>query len=80
MKMIMRKIICHFDQFHWKNIDFFFIITGEKASTNNKLNKMYSKKNAKLTCLFGPMYLQLDDYPTNYDKQPDIFDTKINKT
>ena len=52
---------------------FFFIIMGEKASTNIPLSKMYRLgKIATLKCLYGPMYLQLDDYlPYSY-KIPDI--------
>ena len=41
----------------------FFIIIGEKSSTNIPLSKMYClRKSATLTCLYGPMYLELDDY------------------
>ena len=36
------------------------------------------RKSATLTCLYGPMYLQLDDYPPYYDKKSDIFETHIN--
>ena len=60
--------------------DFFFIIIGEKASTNLPLNKTYYLREiAKLTCLHGPMYLSLDDYPPYSDKQSNIFEAKINK-
>ena len=53
-----------------KLIGFFFIIIGEKASTNIPLRKMnWLRKNAMLTCLYGPMYLQLDDYPPYSDKK-----------
>ena len=42
----------------------FFVIIDEKASTNIPWSKMDRlKKNATLTCVYGPMYLQLDDYP-----------------
>ena len=45
-----------------KLTDLFFIIIGEKSSENLPLNNTYySRKMAKLTCLYGPMYLPLDD-------------------
>ena len=44
--------------------DLFFIIIGEKYSMNILLNKTHCfRKMAKLTCLYGPMYLPFDDYP-----------------
>ena len=53
-----------------KLTDFFFIIIGEKSSTNIPLSKIYRlRKSATLTCLYGPMYLELDDYPTHSDKR-----------
>ena len=53
-----------------KLTDLFFIIIGEKASTNIPLSKMYRlRKCATLTCIYGPMYLQLDDYPPYYDRR-----------
>ena len=46
-----------------KLTDLFFITTGEKSSTNIPLRKMYClRKIATLTCLYEPMYLELDDY------------------
>ena len=36
------------------------------------------KKNATLTYLYEPMYLELDDYPSYSDKISDIFETQIN--
>ena len=36
------------------------------------------EKNAMLTCVYGPMYLQLDDYPPYTGKNSDIFETHIN--
>ena len=43
---------------------FIYIIIGEKASTNIPLSKIYClRKSATLTCLYGTMYLELDDYP-----------------
>ena len=36
-------------------------------------------KSANITCLYGTIYLYLDDYPPYYDKQSDIFGEKINK-
>ena len=37
------------------------------------------RKSATLTCPYGPMYLQLDDYPKYSDKISDIFETHINR-
>ena len=52
-----------------KLTDLFFIIIGEKSSANIPLRKMYFfKKNTTLTCLYGPMYLKLDEYPKYSDK------------
>ena len=63
-----------------KPTDFFFIIIGEKASTNIPLKKMYYLiKMEKVACLYGPMYLPFDDYALNYDKQSSIFEANINK-
>ena len=36
------------------------------------------KRNATLTCVYEPMYLQLDDYPPYSGKNSDIFETLIN--
>ena len=36
------------------------------------------RKCATLTCLYGPMYLQLDEYPPYSDTISDIFETPIN--
>ena len=59
--------------------DLFFIIIGEKASTNIPLRKMYRlRKCATLTFLYGPIYLKLDDYPPYSDKISNIFETHIN--
>ena len=47
----------------------FFIIIGEKALTNVPWIKMNPLgKNSTLTCLYGPMYLQLYDYPPYFGK------------
>ena len=63
-----------------KLTDLFFIIIGEKASTNIPLSKMYRlRKSATLTCLYGTMYLELDDYPPYSDKISVIFETHINR-
>ena len=44
--------------------DLFFITIGEKASTKIPLGKVYIlRKSATLTHLYGPMYLELGDYP-----------------
>ena len=32
---------------------------------------------AKLTCVYGPMYLKLYEYPPYSDKQPEFFETNI---
>ena len=42
-----------------------------------KMNRL--RKSATLTCLYGHMYLQLDDYPPYSDKISDIFETRINR-
>ena len=52
-----------------KLTDFFFVIIGEKASTNIPLSKMYHlKKCSRLTFLHSSMYIKLDDYPQYSDK------------
>ena len=62
-----------------KLTDFFFIIIGEKASINIPLRKMYYlRKCSTLTCLYGHIYLQFNDYPPYSDKRSDIFETHIN--
>ena len=59
--------------------DFFFIIIGEKDSTNIPFRKMYClRKSATLTCLYGPTYLELDDYPQYPYKKSDIFEKHNN--
>ena len=58
----------------------FYITIGEKASTNIPLRKMYRlRKSTTLTCLYGPVYLELDDYPPYSDKISVIFETHINR-
>ena len=58
----------------------FFLIIGEKASTNIPLSKNYhSIKSVTLTCLYGPRYLELDDYPPYSDKRSIIFETHNNR-
>ena len=37
-------------------------------------------KSATLSCLYGPIYLQLNDYPQYSDKKSDIFETHINSS
>ena len=37
------------------------------------------RKSATLTCLYEPMYLQLDDYPPYFEKNPVRFETQINR-
>ena len=37
------------------------------------------RKSATLTRLYGPMFLELDDYPPYYDKISVIFETHINR-
>ena len=60
--------------------DLFFLIIGEIASKNIPLNKTYYlRKIAKLTCLYGLMYLLLDYYPPYYGKKSNIFEANINK-
>ena len=36
-------------------------------------------KNATLTCVYGTMYLQLDNYPPYSGKKSDLFQTDINR-
>ena len=63
-----------------KLTDLFFLIIGEKASINTPLNRAYYLwKMAKLTCLYVPMYLPLDDYQPYSDKKIDFFEANINK-
>ena len=63
-----------------KITDLFFIVIGEKYWTNLPSNKTHNLiKMGKLTCLYGPMHLPLDDYPPYFDKQSYIFEAKINK-
>ena len=53
-----------------KLTDSFFIIIGEKASTNIPLRKIYRfKESATLTRLYVTIYLNVDDYPPHYDKK-----------
>ena len=52
-----------------KLTDFFFITIGEKESTKILLSKLYCLRNiVTLTLLYGPIYLELDDYPPYSDK------------
>ena len=54
--------------FRRKLIDLFLITISEKVSTNIHLSKVYRlRKIATLTRLYGPMYLELDDYPPYSD-------------
>ena len=63
-----------------KLTDFFFIIISEKASTNIPLRKMHHLiKSSTMKCLYGPIYLELDDYPPYSDKISVIFETHINR-
>ena len=63
-----------------KLTDLFYIIIGEKISTNIPLSKMYRLgKSTKLTCIYGPMYLELDEYPPYSDKISVIFETHIKR-
>ena len=63
-----------------KLTDFFFILICKKVSTNIPLNMMYYKKNANLICLFGPVYLHLDEYPPSSDINVIILRQKLLKT
>ena len=63
-----------------KLTDLFFIIIGEKSLTKIPLNKMYRlRKSTTLTCLYGTMHLELDDYPLYSNKISVIFETQINR-
>ena len=75
----MEKCCCVSTDFIRKLTYFFLIFIGEKASTKIPMRKMYClKKCATLTCLYGLMCLQLDDYDPYSDKISNIFDTHIN--
>ena len=64
-----------------KLTDLFFIIIGEKASANVPLRKIYClRKITKLTCLYGPMYLQLNDYPPYSDEKSGILRNTLTET
>ena len=64
-----------------KLTDLFFITIGGKASINIILRKMYRlRKSATLTCLYGPIYLQLDDYPPYSDKNPSFLRHTLTET
>ena len=78
--MTIWKSVVVFQLISSKNGQCFFIIIGEKSSTNVPLTKMYRLRNfSEMTCIYGPMYLQLDDYLPYYDKRSDIFETHINR-
>ena len=52
-----------------KLTDLFFISIGEKSPTNIPLSKIYRLIiSATHTRLYGPMFLELDDYPPYSDK------------
>ena len=75
------KCYCVSTNFTRKWTDFFFIIIGEKVSTEIPLSKMYCfKKSATLTHLYEPMYLELDDYPPYFDKNQSFLRHKLTKT
>ena len=63
-----------------KLTDSFFIIIVENDQQMLPWEICITKKSSKLTCLYVPMYLQLDDYHPYSDKKPDIFETHIKKT
>ena len=53
-----------------KLTDFFFITFGDKASTYIPLIKNNPLRNSEaLARLYGPMYLEFDDYPPYFDKK-----------
>ena len=61
-----------------KWMDLFFITVGEKAATNIPLSKIYRlRKSATLISLYGPMYLELDDYPPYYDENQSFVRHKL---
>ena len=67
--MTMRKSVMVFQIISSENSQIFFITIGEKSSTNIPLRKMYRlTKSATLTYIYGPMYLDLNDYPSYSDK------------
>ena len=80
MMKIRKIVVAVSTDFIRKSTDLFLIIIGEKYSTNIPLSKIYRlRKSATLTCLYGPMYLHLDDYPPYSDKISVIFETHINR-
>ena len=63
-----------------KKIRFYFSLSSVKSIDKRSLEQNVSlKKIATLTCLYGPMYLELDDYPQYSDLKSVIFDTHINR-
>ena len=79
--MKMRKSVMSFQPISSENQQkFFFIIIGEIASTNIPSSKMYLKTIAKLTCLYGPTYLHLDDYPPFSDKSQTFLGHTLTET
>ena len=64
-----------------KLTDFFFVIIGEKSSSNIPLNNMYYViKSAKLTYIYVHMYLQLYDSPNVLIKNMIFLRQKLTKT
>ena len=63
-----------------KLTDLFLITIDEKSSTNILLSKMYClRKSSTLKFLYGPIYLELNDYHTYSDTRSVIFLTHINR-
>ena len=67
--MTKREILWHFDQIH-QNIDrFIFHIHWWKSFNKYSFEQdALFQKNGKRLCLYGPIYLPLDDYPPYSDK------------
>ena len=48
------------------------------SSIHNVVNSIELHKNKKLTRLYGPIYMNLDDFPPYSDPISEIFETQIN--
>ena len=62
------KVLLFSNQFHQKIDRFLFDDHRLKSIYKHSLEKMYLFSIEKLTCLYGPMELELDEHPTYSDK------------
>ena len=64
-----------------KLTEFFFEVIIEKAPTDIPLpNIYYLKKKVELTNIYGPMYLQLDEYYPYSDSLSEILRKNLTQT